>query len=480
MGIREVDAGDIRALAGPEFSLQTWPEGTLPDFSESGALLAPSLICFSLEACRAFTALPYEQTAFLNLTPKMILLEENAPTEILEEALELGAGDVVRAPLSGARFGATLRKAAEAAALQRDIQNMAREVFVEREILERKNETLSFLVNFLTYVTDSFDEKELLGKAYSCLRQLFPVTTMHAALLTRDDNGAVAADMYIAALPGSPAYDAWRERLLETAREMSPDVPLNPVTTHLALENADSGFALPTDGHILTLPLHTGTDMRFFLMLLTPMERNLGRDQAQALDSALRHMALSLKNARRYQEMSFRADVDGLTGAYNRRFFERTLTDEVIRHTRYRDNLSLLLLDIDFFKRINDSWGHVKGDEVLREVAKTVMGTIRQTDSCIRYGGEEFTVILPHTSARNAAWLAERLRKKIADLSFRGAGEAQFKITVSIGVSSLAPGENKDGPTLTQEADRALYHVKSTGRNRVAVYSQEYSLAASM
>ncbi|CAK7064766.1 MAG: hypothetical protein DELT_01597 [Desulfovibrio sp.] len=479
MGLSETAVEEMRALTGPAYVLQVWEEGTQPDFSDSATLQAPCLICFGLDACRDFARLPYEQTAFLDLTPKAVFLDQNAPQEALEAAIDLGVGDIIRMPLSKARFGATLRKAAEAAALQRDIQNMAREVFIERELLERKNETLSFLVNFLTNTSDCFDESELLLKAYACLQHLFPVVTMNAALLTRGDNDAMTADFYIAAPPKTDAHDAWRDRLFETAQSMNAFSPVTPTTMHLPLPGADAAFASPADGHILTLPVHMGSELQFFLMLLTPMERNLSRDQAQALDSALRHMALSLKNARRYQEMCTFADRDGLTGTYNRRFFEQALAGELARHVRYKEDLSLLLLDIDFFKKVNDTWGHIKGDEVLRGVAATILNTIRQTDCCVRYGGEEFVIILPHTTAQNAEWLAERLRKKVSKLSFSSCGK-EFNVTASIGVSSVAAGERKDGPTFIHEADTALYRAKASGRNRVLSYSSGENLAASM
>lgn len=479
MGLSEKTAEKLRALAGAEYSLQVWPAGTLPDFTDPGTIQPPCLICFDLAACRELTALPYERTAFLDLTPKALLLEENATQKTLEEAIDLGVSDILRMPVSRERFGATLRKAAEAAALQRDIHNMTHEVFIEREILARKNETLSFLVNFLTQVSDCFDETEILRKSFKCLQKLFPVMTMNAAMVTKDDNGNMAADLYIAASPDSPAHQAWRTRLLEVTQSMNVLSPVNPTTLHLLLPGPAAGSASPSDGYILTLPVHMGNDLQFFLMLLTPMERSLGRDQTQALDSAMRHMALSLRNARRYRAICAFADHDGLTGAYNRRFFEQSLASEMARHIRYKENFSMFLLDIDFFKKVNDTWGHLKGDDVLRSIAATIMETLRRTDSCARYGGEEFVVMLPHTTARNAAWLAERLRKKIGKLTFSAEGKS-FKITASIGVSSLTPGESKDGAALVHEADMALYHAKSCGRNKVSLYTPAEILAASV
>lgn len=449
----------------------------MPELADSSVLTAPCLICFSMDSCRAFLTLPPEQVGFLELAPKVLLLPEGATQTELEEALDFGVSDIIRMPITVKRFASCLRRASEAAALQRDIQNMAHEVFIEREMLERKNEALSFLVNFMTHISDSFDETELLGKVFTCLQRLFPVVTMHAALFSRDDSGAFSADLYVAAPGGTPAYAAWRSRLLEMGMSMTNGEPAAPATFHLPLADATAASACPSEGHILTLPVHIGEHSQFFLMLLTPMERNLSRDQTLVLEPALRHMALNLRNARRYQEMCHFADRDSLTGAYNRRHFERALLMEIARHERYKEELSLLILDLDHFKKVNDSCGHLKGDEVLRAVAKAVMGAIRQTDYCVRYGGEEFIVLLPHTSSRDAAWLAERLRRKIQKLAFT-SGKKYFGVTASIGVSSIPAGGIKEGAALTGEADQALYRAKNGGRNQVMVYGQHDDIAA--
>lgn len=479
LGLEEAQTESIREIAGAQYTLQTWPINALPNFGNAAELHMPCLICFSLEACRRFLELPIQATGFVELTPKALLLGENPSKEELEEALDLGMTEIIRAPLTRNRFAVCLRKASEAAALQRDVQNMAREVFIEREMLESKNEALSFLVSFLTQMSESLNDAELLEKSFTCLQQLFPVLTMHAALCTKDDNGKIAADLFIAAPKQSQAYRAWRERLMESVESLAGGAGVNPKTRSLSLARRAAISALPTDGHILVLPMRVTESFQFFLMLLTPMERNLSRDQAMALDSALRHMALSLKNARSYQEMCNFADRDALTGAYNRRYFEIALSTEIARHQRYDEELSLLLLDIDHFKKINDTWGHLKGDEVLRSVAAVIMATIRQTDYCVRYGGEEFIVLLPHTSNRNAAWLAERLRRKIQKLAFSN-GKSRFSISVSIGVASIPAGEGKDGTSLTREADTALYQAKNEGRNRVITYSPEQAAVASL
>ena len=478
IGLNAVQAEKVRAMTGRMYSLTFWNAGEMPNFAEAGKMPAPCMICFGMDACREFMHLPIQQIGFLELTPKVLFLDEDADMATIDEALSLGVSDIIRPPVTKKRFAICLRKASEAAALQRDIQNMTHEVFMEREVLERKNKALSFLVDFLSRISESQDETEILSKAFTCLQNLFPVITMHAGIFSRDDSGTLSADLFIAAPQESPAYNAWCGRLLETSESATKNVDLNPAIIQLQLTDNELSTARPEDGHILTLPVHIDDDTQLYLMLLTSMERNLSRDQALALDSALRHMAVSIQNVRRYQEACHFADRDSLTGAYNRRYFERILLAEVARHQRYSENLSLLILDIDHFKNINDTYGHLKGDEVLRAIVSVITTTIRQTDYCVRYGGEEFVILLPHTSNNNAVWLAERLRKKTQKLTFKN-GKERFSITASIGVASLAVGECKNGLTLTNEADMALYMAKNSGRNKVMAYElQEDSATA--
>ena len=468
LGLNAEQTETVRDMAGRSYALECWPAGELPDFSDPAAITVPCLICFTLESCRQFMTLPITLTGFLELAPKILLLEENAGMEAMEEALDLGVTDIIRHPVTGKRLMACLRRASEAAALQHDIQNMAHEIFIEREILERKNEALSFLVNFLTRVSESFDEAEMLSKTFTCLQTLLPVMTMHAVIFSKDDTGTRMANMFVAAPADTPSHEEWCARLLEIDGGAVEEI--TPTTVFLPLSGKADVAARPADGHILMLPVAIGDAARMYLLLLTSMERNLSRDQALALDSALSHMALCIKNLRRYQQVCHVADRDSLTNAYNRRFFEQVLQAEVARHARYGEELSLLILDLDHFKNVNDTWGHPKGDEVLRATVNVISSTIRQTDYCVRYGGEEFVVLLPHTTSRNAAWLAERLRRKIQKLSFN-AGSEEFTITASLGVASIAADETKDGPTLTNEADIALYQAKHEGRNRVVLYA---------
>ncbi|MFZ5825926.1 MAG: GGDEF domain-containing protein [Bacillota bacterium] len=166
------------------------------------------------------------------------------------------------------------------------------------------------------------------------------------------------------------------------------------------------------------------------------------------------------------------AVTDGLMGIYNHKYFKQRLEEEVAKSKRYGQQTSLVLFDIDFFKRVNDTYGHATGDLVLKLMAKWVTDMVRNTDVVCRYGGEEIACILPHTSIAGAQEFAERLRLKISEQVVHDPEEdAKFRVTVSVGVSQWEKGmEMMD---VMKAADAALYHSKRTGRNRVTIYQEE-------
>lgn len=155
---------------------------------------------------------------------------------------------------------------------------------------------------------------------------------------------------------------------------------------------------------------------------------------------------------------------DGLTGIYNRRFLQTRLNEEYQRHMRYGMKLSLIMFDIDFFKKVNDCHGHQCGDSVLQSVAAKIASIIRQTDCLARYGGEEFCCLLSQTDLTAALILAERFRKLIEE-QVTICQEKSIKVTISLGVSELAAGNSAEA--LLKKADEALYQAKNSGRNRV-------------
>lgn len=173
----------------------------------------------------------------------------------------------------------------------------------------------------------------------------------------------------------------------------------------------------------------------------------------------------------RISDLEHETFTDPLTGIYNRRFMEQRLTEELSKARRYNFQLSILLLDLDYFKRVNDEHGHQAGDQLLIEISAMVNAQLRDSDILARYGGEEFLIIAPNTGPAEAALLAERLRARIEAQGFlkdyEGIRQAELNITVSIGLASF--GDDIDNEEiLIGTADRNLYQAKNDGRNRIA------------
>lgn len=164
------------------------------------------------------------------------------------------------------------------------------------------------------------------------------------------------------------------------------------------------------------------------------------------------------------------ATRDALTGLLNRREFLRMLREEIDRSRRYGRPCSLLVLDIDHFKTVNDSWGHPAGDAVLRAVAHTILNATRPTDRAARYGGEEFAVLLPETGVEGALALAERMRAAIAAKPAVIREDRSIEVTASIGLAAQ-PDDGQDAESLISCADKALYRAKECGRNTVVTFS---------
>ena len=177
--------------------------------------------------------------------------------------------------------------------------------------------------------------------------------------------------------------------------------------------------------------------------------------------------ANALRNAQLFEEMEHKAKTDYLTGLYNHRSFQAMLTSEMARAGRLGHPLSLLIVDLDYLKEVNDRFGHMTGDAVIREVAETIRSGCREYDLPARYGGEEFMVILPETNLTAAIDLAERIRDRIADLVFPGPGH----VTASIGVANF-PANAVSKEELVKVADSALYEAKRNGRNRVSHFEE--------
>jgi two-component system cell cycle response regulator len=187
-------------------------------------------------------------------------------------------------------------------------------------------------------------------------------------------------------------------------------------------------------------------------------------DRVKVGPTILKYLSGLDAEAKYHEEIYRMTIVDGLTQIHNKRYLFEALDKELIRARRYDRQLSLLIFDIDYFKNINDQYGHLAGDYVLRELARIVQERIRRDEVFARYGGEEFVIALPETSLQGAVTLAENLRARVETHGFSFQGE-RIPVTISIGCAVL--GEEKGAADLIQLADDKLYEAKRGGRNRV-------------
>ena len=184
---------------------------------------------------------------------------------------------------------------------------------------------------------------------------------------------------------------------------------------------------------------------------------------------ALSFLAKYLMKAKDFEYQYKLATIDGLTELYNHRYFQDTLRKQIDIARRYNQSFSLIIVDIDFFKKFNDTYGHQAGDAVLRQVAQTLKKNSRTTDYVCRYGGEEMSIILPNTGAEEALNNANRICKAVAEKPFHLTPVDTANVTISLGVATF-PDNAQTPQDLIEWADKGLYYAKEHGRNQVGRY----------
>lgn len=220
---------------------------------------------------------------------------------------------------------------------------------------------------------------------------------------------------------------------------------------------------------VIVVPLLYENGLLGLFAMLSRKTEFLDAFQQELLKVMCNQASTSIANAKLHARIERLATTDGLTGLFNHRHFQEKLAEELKRLNRFSGPTSLILTDIDYFKKINDSYGHPVGDMVLKAVARTTKATIRDIDTPARYGGEEFAAILPGTDGKGAKQIAERLRKAVMAQTF-GSDGTSFKVTISIGIAT-SPDDAQSKEELVEKADQALYYAKHNGRNQSITWS---------
>ena len=238
-------------------------------------------------------------------------------------------------------------------------------------------------------------------------------------------------------------------------------------------EIKENSYLIKDDGKTCIFPLTDGAKITGAIVAYNPLDV-LNKNEIEYLEQLTSQASITVNKAKEYMKILQNATLDALTGLYNRHQFHERLNQEISNAKRQKTDLCCIMTDIDFFKSVNDNYGHAIGDLVLKTTAKTIKKELREYDIASRYGGEEFAILLPNTPLDEAKKVAMRLRekiekKKINISEFKIKDKKEINVTISIGVAHYDQKTMKDPEELYQKADKGLYIAKESGRNKVIV-----------
>jgi diguanylate cyclase (GGDEF)-like protein len=310
---------------------------------------------------------------------------------------------------------------------------------------------------------------DLLHRACSVIQQAFQVS--HVSLCLREEEELVMRAHHGSLTPCFPPLSRfsatrqpWADVIASNATVVERDLSMSPNASRLFKECASR----------MSIPLISFGQTHGVLSLHSVERNDFLENDFQPLESVADICASSIQNAHYVQRVKQLAYLDGLTGIFNRRFFELRIMEEIERARRYGAGLSVVMADIDNFKQLNDDLGHLVGDEVLRQVSSLFHQQLRKVDVVCRYGGEEFAILLSQTNEQQAIAIAEKLRNLIAEWRFPGVPR---RVTISAGVS-IFPIHGRTRDEMVRAADNGLYAAKAGGRNRVCAGNASKAIAS--
>lgn len=344
--------------------------------------------------------------------------------------------------------------------MQRLWQESLEQLREARQRLKQQNQHLSSLYRAASILSQTTDQRQLLNNILDVMEELLalPKSLQMAIFLIEEQSGRLRL---VAQRNASDEFIRAHEQL-KVGECLCGRAALGEVIiTHNC--GAEQGRTIPYDhgephGHLI-LPLKSKEKVIGVFCYYLPPEYEVGRALLDTFTTIGSQLGMAIENARLYGEILELTTKDALTGLGNRRYLKEVLERDLYNVDRYKGVLSLLMIDLDHFKRFNDTHGHLAGDHLLAQVAKILREQVRTGDLPVRYGGEEFMVLLPQTDLDSAAIVAERVRRVIEEMT---------EATASIGVASVSDKRcNPDN--LIDAADKALYRAKKSGRNRIEV-----------
>jgi diguanylate cyclase (GGDEF)-like protein len=333
--------------------------------------------------------------------------------------------------------------------------------------LEQRNRELEVLIEIGKALTSTLDLGDVLTLIMEQLRRLLH-SQAWSLFLREADSGELSCE--IAATPAGPHKDTRLPQGTGTAGWVAergealliPDLRLDPRFT-------DTTGRSPTftPRSVLCVPIRNRDAVLGVIELVNDAEeRSFTRDDLQVLATIADYAAIAIGNARNFRRINELVITDDLTGLYNCRHLYTLLDEEIERVRRFGGKLSVIFIDLDFFKRVNDTRGHLIGSRTLAEVGRLIRGNIRKICKAARYGGDEFVVVLPNTGKSGAMALATRLRELFREHTFRDDDDTPFNLTASFGLATF-PSDANSREELLRIADQAMYRVKASTRDAV-------------
>lgn len=333
--------------------------------------------------------------------------------------------------------------------------------------LEEKNKQLRTLIEINTYIANSLEKEEILKRILNQTKILLNCESssillvdrglklLNFAVLSRDEEGDLLKDAGLRMGEGI-AGTVWQNGI---------PILINDAQNDPRFSDRADKLIKNTTRSIIAVPLTVNGEIIGVIEAINKLEGGFSMFDMQVLQFVSTQSAIAINNADLYNK----AIRDGMTKLYIGKYFRERLQEEWNRTRRKNHNLSVAIFDIDNFKGINDTYGHQAGDRAIKEIATVLLNNCRNIDIPCRYGGEEYTVILPETGRAEAFVFADRIRAIVESLRLE-YDDVTIRFTISGGIASVPELEANDPSELIEMADLALYHSKKTGRNRISFY----------
>ncbi len=424
----------------------------------------------------------------LNAQSCLILTGEDCDLRIAIDAMKNGAFDFLIKPFSSSVLEDRIQKglknreafleifeiSQQLQTVNSQLQDQKAMLEVDRNRLEQQAEELNFINEFSSTIGSTLEIGRIIEILFEKLSVGVPIDAASLFVFQKDGvKTYVSLGAEVDEAEASCLAKIFVNRSAEILGEPLPVDAIETVSLSRHPQPASScgtagASSLAAKGYSFAVPMRVADELIGVLMVSTIGGPPFSPNQKRLISTIANQVSLALKNSlehRRIQELAIR---DSLTGLYNYRAFQSILEKKYDEHLRYGRPLSVIIIDIDHFKKVNDTHGHQKGDDLLRELASLLVRCCRRSDFIARYGGEEFILILPETVLEPARELADRIRLKISAGTLINS-TSNIRVTISLGVASVDSKWVHGPHDLVRAADEALYRAKRQGRNRVCI-----------